>query len=240
MTLRLSTGLRNAVLDTKSQASNLATVSDAIFVDGGAGEEDSLTSSLTDLSVYFKGGNITVASANTSANDGTYEITASTAAAITVATASFTADTSNSCLIADASGGSYADLFKNCVIDIYSGSQPATADAAETGTKLVSITLDSGAFVAGAAANGLNFGAVASGVLAKETGQTWSGVGLATGTAGWFRIYDNTYQDGASTSEIRIDGAVATSGSQFNMSSTAVVTGATTTVDSVALTQPAA
>jgi len=51
MTLRLSTGLRNAVLDTKSQATNLATVSDAIFVDGGDGEEDSITSSVTDLSV---------------------------------------------------------------------------------------------------------------------------------------------------------------------------------------------
>lgn len=238
MTLRLSTGLRNAVLDTKSQATNLATVSDAIFVDGGAGE-DSITSSLTDLSVYFKGGNITVASANTGANDGTYEITASTAAAITVATASLTADTSNSCLLADASGASYVDLFKNCVCDIYSGSQPSDADSAETGTKLVTITLSSGDFTADAAANGLNFGAVASGVLAKETGQVWSGVGLADGTAGWFRIYDNAYVTGASATEIRIDGSVATSGSQFNMSSTSVVEDATTTVDSVALTQPA-
>ena len=238
MALRLSTGLRNAVLDTKAAATNLASLTDAIFVDGGSGG-DSITSALTDLSVYSKGGQITVAEANTAGNDGTYEIVASEAASITVATALLTADTANSCVIADASGASYSDLFKNCVIDIYSGSQPSDADQDETGTKLVSITLDSGVFAAGAAANGLNFGAVAAGVLAKEIGQTWSGLGLATGTAGWFRIYANAYTTGASTSAIRIDGAVATSGSQFNMSSTSVVTGATTTVDSVALTQPA-
>ena len=240
MTLRLSTGLRNAILDTKSEVTNIATAATRAFEDGtGTDSRDRIVDASEDLSVYAKRGNITVL--GSTSNDGTYEIIESAAGYIEVAAGSLTTEAlGDDVTLADASGGSYVDLFRNCVIDIYSGTQPSDADSAETGTKLVSVTLSSGAFVADAAGNGLNFGAVAAGVLAKETGETWSGVGLDDGTAGWFRIYDNAYVTGASSSEIRMDGAVATSGSQFNMSSTSVVTGATTTVDSMALTQPAA
>ena len=238
MALRLSTGLRNAILDTKAAATNLAVISDAVFVDGGSGN-DSITSLLTDLSVYVANSKITIASASTSANDGTYDVISSTANEIVVATGSFTTDAENSCLLASALGGSFVDLFRNCVIDIYSGTQPTTANSGETGTLLLTFTQDSLAFVAGENKNGLNFGAVASGILTKAPGEIWSGEGVAAGTAGWFRCYDNAYVTGASTSEVRFDGACATSGSQLNMSNTAITIGGTTTIDALTLTLPA-
>jgi len=137
------------------------------------------------------------------------------------------------------SGGGLAELLKDGVIEIYSGTQPADADSAEAGTLLCVITEASGVFTGGVATNGLNFDPAASGVIDKLTGEVWSGANTATGTAGWFRFYANDFTKGASTTAVRLDGAIATSGSQMNLSNTALVSSVTTTVDSVAITQPA-
>lgn len=90
-------------------------------------------------------------------------------------------------------------------------------------------------------ANGLNFGPVAAGVLSKDASQTWTGVAVATGTAGWFRFTSAVADSGALDSvekEVRLDGAVGTSGQQLNMSSTSFVTSATQTVSSFSITLP--
>jgi hypothetical protein len=133
----------------------------------------------------------------------------------------------------------FKTLMANGIIEVFSGAQPANADAVETGTKLLRITLTSGAFSAGVATNGLEFDTAAvAGVIAKAPAEVWSGVGLANGVAGWYRFYANAYVTGASTSAVRYDGACGTAGSQFNMSSTTIATGATTTVDSCTVTLP--
>lgn len=134
---------------------------------------------------------------------------------------------------------SFKDLFADGVLEIYSGAQPTDPDAAETGTKLVRITVSSGAFTPGAATNGLEFGDAASGAIAKAAAETWSGVVLATGVAGWFRFYDNDYDDGADATAIRFDGACGTSGAQLILSSTSMTAGATITIDSFSITLPA-
>ena len=134
----------------------------------------------------------------------------------------------------------FKTLMANGIIDIYSGSQPADADTAESGTQLVRITLASGAFVSGEAANGLEFGTPSAGVLAKAAAETWSGVILATGTAGWFRFYANTVVTGGSTTAVRFDGAISTSGQQLNLSSTSLTLSATLTIDAFTITMPAA
>ena len=91
--------------------------------------------------------------------------------------------------------GSVKSVMNDSVIHIYSGIQPATADAVETGDLLMIITVDSLAFVSGAPGNGLSMDVSAAGILSKTVSETWSGDGLAaagTGTvAGWFRWYDN-------------------------------------------------
>ena len=132
---------------------------------------------------------------------------------------------------------------KNGIIYIYSGSQPATADAAATGTLLMKVTVSSGAFVHGTATNGLDFAAPSAGVMTKDTGEVWSGVGLSaagTGTtAGWFRHSGNPTDDqGISTTLPRIDGRISTSGAEMSLSNLTIVSGASSTVDTYSLSWP--
>lgn len=90
--------------------------------------------------------------------------------------------------------------------------------------------------------NGLLFGDSADGRLVKRSDQVWSGVAGATGTAGWFRLVGAVADAGsADSSEVfhRLDGSIATSGANLNMSNTNIVSGATQTIDTFALTEPA-
>lgn len=244
MSLRLSTGLRNAILGKIPERSAVViyTATTIAAVDGGAGADsftDSANGFLTEgfavgdsvLAIGFTGGMAGIV--------GPFALTSVAAGTIEVATGLLTADEAGeSVTLVAIRGGAFRDIFKNAVLEIYSGTQPANADAAETGTKLLRITVGSGAFVAGAPGNGLQFGAPSAGVIAKNS-DVWSGVGLADGTAGWWRLYDNAYNTGSSSTAIRMDGNCATSGGDLNMASLAVTTSATTTIDSFSITQPA-
>ncbi len=123
-------------------------------------------------------------------------------------------------------------------LDIYSGSQPASADSAESGTLLVSLTLSSGAFTPGVSTNGINFASASGGVIVKEAAEVWSGVAASTGTAGYFVFYDNDVDTGASTTAVRFMGSIATSGADLNMTSTTINSGGTITLDSGQLQLP--
>lgn len=90
--------------------------------------------------------------------------------------------------------------------------------------------------------NGLKFDPVVAGVLSKQATQTWSGVNAATGTAGWFRQYGSVADSKAVDSNgmaIRVDGAIATSGAELNINSTAFTSGATTSLANWQVTVPA-
>jgi hypothetical protein len=131
-----------------------------------------------------------------------------------------------------------AAALANGVIEVYSGAQPATADAAVTGTLLGTISLNSGAFVAGVATNGLTWAAAAAGVASK-TG-VWSMVGGAVGTAGWARFKGNAADAGAlSTTAIRMDMAVGVVGADLNLSNIAITVGLPVTIDTYTFTVPA-
>lgn len=136
----------------------------------------------------------------------------------------------------------FAATFANGVIDVYSGSQPANADLAPTGTKLGRFTLSSGAFVAGSPTNGLTFAAAADGAVAKSGVWSFSG-GLATGTAGWFRFKTNAgadtdTDDSGTKAQARIDGSVAVSGADMNISNLSITPSTPVTIDSFTWTQP--
>lgn len=93
------------------------------------------------------------------------------------------------------------------------------------------------------AVNGLQWGDAADGVLSKLSTQTWSGVAGASGTAGWFRIEAAVSDPGtldSSEAIIRVDGAVATSGAELNMSPTSIAASATQTISSFTVTLPTA
>jgi hypothetical protein len=83
----------------------------------------------------------------------------------------------------------------------------------------------------------------AAGVLSKDA-NVWQGTAVATGTAGWCRfeaaVNDPGTLDTTPFVISRIDGAVATSGAELNMGSTAVVSGAIQSVASFTITLPTA
>lgn len=135
----------------------------------------------------------------------------------------------------------FGSTFANGYIEIYSGSQPATADAAVTGTLLGIVTLNGGAFTPGSGTNGLTFAAAAAGAISKSG--VWQFTGLSPGgTAGWFRLKTNaeTAGGGISTVLARLDGSIAVSGGDMNLSNITIATSSSNTIDSFTFTVPAA
>jgi len=232
-------------LEATIEAICAGSVQTLALVDGGESADTITRAAGSFVTDGFVGGHILkLFQATTGAND-----TALTGARVaSVAALTLTLDTGIvdtaeafgvNTVLAAAKGGCLKDVFKNGCLWIYSGSQPATADAAATGTQLVKVTVGSGAFAHAAEANGLEFDDEAAGVLVKCADEVWSGVGLAAGTAGWFRFVANpTDALGVSTVLPRIDGSIGTSGANLNMSSTTIAIAATYTIDTFSLTLP--
>lgn len=93
-----------------------------------------------------------------------------------------------------------------------------------------------------AAVNGLSFAAPASGAVSKSG--VWSFNGLpaagAGTTAGYFRFIASTTDSGASSTTLpRLDGSIAVSGADMNLSNISIVSGAPNTIDTFTYTQPA-
>jgi hypothetical protein len=117
-------------------------------------------------------------------------------------------------------------------IRIFAGSAPADADAAETGTLIVEVS-NGGA--------GVNFEAAAvAGVISKLSSETWSGTNVATLTATHYRHVAAGDTGVLSTTQARIQGTVSTVGADMNLSSVALVSGATQAIDFYSVTLPAA
>lgn len=129
--------------------------------------------------------------------------------------------------------GGLKTLLDGGVIDIYTGSQPASADYVETGTKLVRISSTSGT----TNVDGLRFGTAATGVLPRTT-PAWSGSVLVAGVAGWFRFYGTTGTSGTSATTWRFDGGVGVSGADLNLSHTDLVADSVLTITTFNITQP--
>lgn len=107
-------------------------------------------------------------------------------------------------------------------LKIYTGSQPASADTAPSGTLLATFTLSDPAF-----------GSPASGVVTLQ-GLPLSTTGAAAGTAGWGRLAD---QSGDSVQ----DGAVTATGGggEIQLNSTTISVGVSVQLTSGTLTMPA-
>lgn len=132
----------------------------------------------------------------------------------------------------------FAAIFEKGIIEIRTGSQPASADAAPTGTLLGVVTIASGAFTPGSPTNGLTFAAATGGSVSK-TG-VWSFNGIAAGVAGWFRLKANALDnDTVSTTLPRLDGSCAVSGGDMNLSNISIAIGAPNTIDAFQYIIPA-
>jgi len=95
-------------------------------------------------------------------------------------------------------------------------------------------------------ANGLMFSAPNSGVISKLATQVWSFNGInGPGTAGWFRLFSSDTSDSgaliaAAPYYPRMDGSIAVSGADLNLSNISITTGAPNTIDTFNITIPAA
>lgn len=131
-------------------------------------------------------------------------------------------------------------IMKNGVIRVYTGAQPANADAAVTGTLLGSITKDGGAFTEGSATNGLQLAAPSGRTISKST-DVWKFTGAAAGTMGWFRFQanavDNDLAYADTTNEVvRIDGSIGITSGDMRVTSVTSAVGSSSTVDTFVIT----
>jgi len=108
-------------------------------------------------------------------------------------------------------------------VEIRTGAQPADPDTAATGTLLATLTCSDPAF--GAAADG------APGGVATANAVTDDSSADATGTAGWFRVYD-------SNAVAIFDGECGTSGADMNFNSVEISSGAAVSITSWTYTHP--
>lgn len=108
-------------------------------------------------------------------------------------------------------------------IQIRTGAQPATANDAATGTLLATVTLADPSFAAAVA-----------GVATLDATPVLSTVGVAAGTAGWFRMLDNS-------GDTVLDGAVTVTGGggELELNTTTISIGVTVDITAGTLTTPA-
>lgn len=242
MALKFSTGLRDMLNGLKATIQGAIVGVGIDFVDGAGGDDTITDGGNGFITAGFAPGDILFIQGSTS-NDP------SSGAVITgVVAGTLTFDTGvlvgtevglAGTVIGYARGGSLKDTLKDGVLELYSGSQPASPDDAVVGTKLIRITVAQGAWAAGAFDNGLEFEDDPLDGEMEKNAEVWSGLGLATGIASWFRFKANPADgDGVSTVLPRIDGSVGISGADINMPNTTITVGNAYTVDSFKLTLP--
>jgi len=237
MAKKFSTALRNQLLG------NVPALGGATIAGTGIAAVTSTTDSFTIASGFTAAGfaigdTIMVSGFLAALNNGIFTIATVSDTTIVIVETTVTGESAGpNVKIQSIKGGSLKDIFKDGVLKVYSGTQPTDADQAFNGTLLATFSNNHGTFTPGSPAYGLRFGTASAGAIAKDSSQTWQAVAVATGTAGWFRLYANATDAGAgSTSLPRIDGTIGTSGAQLNMSSLTITLGATITIDTFTVT----
>jgi len=112
-------------------------------------------------------------------------------------------------------------------LQIFTGSQPADANQALTGTLLATLTFSSTAFGTPTAS-----GSTGSRIVTATAAAITSGTAGNSGTAGYFALVKS---DGTTVAAM---GSVGTSGADLNMNSTSITAGATVSCSAFTLTQP--
>lgn len=255
MTLRISTGLSNGILHEGSLRDLLQNGELQIYSGSQPAGADSATSGTLLATITDNGGARTAETIAT----GSVELTAGSAGSVDdltvdgvsiidaavpfntslTQTATDLATAINEGLTSPDYRASAAGAIVTISARRGSGASPNAFVVASTLTTMTATDTDMAGGVD--AANGLKFGSPAARTISKASGQTWSGTAVATGTAGWFRIVGSVADgSGADSSEveIRVDGAIATSGAELNLPSTAIASGAVQSITSLQFTMP--
>jgi hypothetical protein len=128
----------------------------------------------------------------------------------------------------------FKTIFNLGFLKIYDGPVPATADAGLDGANHLLVTISNNS-----TGTGLTFAAAAAaGALTKTLAETWSGAAITNGTASFYRLVTPTDTGATSTTEARLQGTIATSGADLNMTTVSLVTSTTYPVDSFSVSLP--
>ena len=132
-----------------------------------------------------------------------------------------------------AATGFSAALSGNSELRIFAGaSAPASADDAETGTLLMTLS-------ANGAGVGLSFGAPADGAVSKTPAETWMTTSTdAAGTCKYFRLVDTADVGDLSATAPRVQGSIGLVGADMNLTDAVVAAGVPWTLNYFAVGLP--
>ena len=91
---------------------------------------------------------------------------------------------------------------------------------------------------AAARSDAMFFAAPSAGAMSKYA-ETWSGLIATSGVAGYFRFVTSSDDGTLSTTQVRAQGSVSTSGAELNLSNTSLVAATTLTIDTYSISLPA-
>lgn len=203
------------------------------LVDGGAGHDQIVDGAgLLVASGFAVGDLVQIIGATSASNISAWPVISAATGALDLPTGSLVAgETSGNAALKIQSfkRGSLQELFYMSQLDIYTGSKPSSADAAEIGTLLASFT--------NICLGEAGWDAVNKKAYFDLTGGTpITAVAAASGTAGYFRLRGGrVFTTGASTTMIRIDGTVGVGTGDCQLYGTNFTAGAAETITSVKL-----
>lgn len=251
MTVRLSTGLRNKLVSSTGFAACFA----GGVIDVYSGTQPATADSPSTGTLL---GRVSIASTTyvpetpasatltlTGTNGGIATVNIGTFNIIPLGAVAFVTDLATTATaLSDAinRNGIYTATSSGAVVTV---TAPGGTGAAHNGLALAAtatgdmVGTSSGNITGGVAATaGIQFGTPSAGTISKSG--VWSFNGLAVGTAGWFRIKASVADtESSSTTLVRLDGSVAVSGADMNLSNISITIGAPNTIDTFTYTQPA-
>jgi hypothetical protein len=128
----------------------------------------------------------------------------------------------------------FKTIFNLGFLKLYDGPVPTTADAGLDAANHLLVTISNNS-----TGTGLTFEATAvAGAITKNTGETWSGTSITAGTASFYRLVTSSDTGATSTTEARLQGNIATSGADLNMTNTVLTSPTSYPIDAFSVSLP--
>lgn len=248
MTIRFSTGTRNALAGHCGFASLFQGGSIAIYSGAQPASADSAATGTLLGTISTSSGALTaevLATGSITITGGSTSVATATVGGVDIIFAAVPWNASTTQTAADLSEainlcGIYTATVSGAVVTLRPRNGVGAKNNGDVVTTTGSVTATYANMSGGTdQVNGIKFTAPVAGVVNKSG--VWSFNGVAAGTAGWFRMHGAVADvDAAAPPHFpRVDGSVATSGADLNLSNIVIAIGAPSTCDSFVYTQPA-
>jgi hypothetical protein len=127
----------------------------------------------------------------------------------------------------------FGNIMTNCKIAFYTAPMPATPELAATGTLLCTMTENDDGTTP------LTWEQSLLGAVSKSLTESWKGTVTISGTAAWFRIYEENDNPAlGSDTASRIDGTISTAGGDLNITSVFFLENSVKEITFLQYTQP--